>query len=130
MPHTILIIDDDESARSVARTLLENAGFEVAVAHDGRDAPHTLTSMGKLPAAIVLDARMPVMNGQDFLQVLRSYHRFNEVPVIAQSAFPLDPELARRCKGVVAKQRMAETLVPTVRALARGTLPPIDDKTK
>jgi two-component system chemotaxis response regulator CheY len=65
-----LIVDDSSVIRKVARRILENFGFTVLEASDGRQA---LDACGKeMPEAILLDWNMPVMDGFDFLRALRS----------------------------------------------------------
>ncbi|MBY0532703.1 MAG: response regulator [Xanthobacteraceae bacterium] len=65
-----LIVDDSSVIRKVARRILENFGFTVIEASDGRQA---LDACGKeMPEAILLDWNMPVMDGFDFLRALRS----------------------------------------------------------
>jgi two-component system chemotaxis response regulator CheY len=65
-----LIVDDSSVIRKVARRILENFGFTVLEASDGRQA---LDACAKdMPEAILLDWNMPVMDGFDFLRALRS----------------------------------------------------------
>lgn len=124
---TVLIVDDDDDALGVTREVLERAGFDLVGARNGREALHVLTALGVLPSVIVLDVRMPVMDGRDVVRVLRSYSRLNTIPIILLSAYPADMDLARLCQAVVPKQDLHEKLVPTVRSFARGTYPPIEE---
>jgi two-component system chemotaxis response regulator CheY len=65
-----LIVDDSSVIRKVARRILENFGFAVSEASDGRQALESCTK--DMPDAILLDWNMPVMDGFDFLRALRS----------------------------------------------------------
>jgi len=65
-----LIVDDSSVIRKVARRILENFGFSVIEASDGRQALDTCTK--EMPDAILLDWNMPVMDGFDFLRALRA----------------------------------------------------------
>ncbi len=65
-----LIVDDSSVIRKVARRILENFGFTVIEASDGRQALDTCTK--EMPDAILLDWNMPVMDGFDFLRALRA----------------------------------------------------------
>ncbi|HMN50500.1 MAG: response regulator [Xanthobacteraceae bacterium] len=65
-----LIVDDSSVIRKVARRILENFGFTVMEAADGRQALDTCTK--QMPDAILLDWNMPVMDGFDFLRALRA----------------------------------------------------------
>ena len=58
---TILVIDDDEGVRAVMATALEDDGWHVETAANGRLALNHLSH--SRPDAIILDLRMPVMDG-------------------------------------------------------------------
>ena len=64
-----LIVDDSSVIRKVARRILENFGFAVVEASDGRQALDACTK--EMPDAILLDWNMPNMNGLEFLRALR-----------------------------------------------------------
>ncbi|WP_407526168.1 response regulator [Methylobacterium oryzisoli] len=66
---TCLVVDDSAVIRKVARRILEGLAFHVAEAEDGTDAL-ALCRAG-MPDAILLDWRMPQMDGYEFLRELR-----------------------------------------------------------
>jgi two-component system, chemotaxis family, chemotaxis protein CheY len=66
---TCLVVDDSAVIRKVARRILEGIGFRVVEAEDGTDAVD-LCRAG-MPDAILLDWRMPQMDGYEFLRELR-----------------------------------------------------------
>jgi len=76
----ILIVDDECETSGPVAKYLERAGYETQCAPNGRDALAMLIS-GSWDA-LVLDMRMPDMNGVELLQVLRSYLRWTDLPVI------------------------------------------------
>lgn len=89
----LLIVDDElDSSEPVAR-FLRRAGHEVACAPNGRDAIATLSD--RVPDLILLDMRMPEMSGLDVLDVIRSYLRWQEVPVIVLTAYADAPDVRR-----------------------------------
>ena len=65
----ILIVDDEEAVRTVAKALLERAGHSVVVAKDGEEAIRTITR-DKLFTAVLLDLMMPRMNGDEVARKL------------------------------------------------------------
>jgi CheY-like chemotaxis protein len=65
----VLLVDDDESIRDFVRIVLSDAGYEVATAEDGQAALELLA--GWSPSLILLDMRMPRMDGWQFSRVYR-----------------------------------------------------------
>jgi len=65
-----LVVDDSRVVRKVARRILEDLGFEVAEAGDGSEGLAWVRTA--MPDVILLDWRMPVMDGLEFVQHLRS----------------------------------------------------------
>jgi two-component system chemotaxis response regulator CheY len=80
----ILLVEDDAGMRDAIRTLLERAGFHVAVAHDGAEAWEIL-GKGPRPAAILADLYTPRMTGHDLVARIRRTPRLAAIPVIAMS---------------------------------------------
>lgn len=67
---TCLIVDDSRVVRKVARKIFEELGFECREAEDGQQAYDACRQA--MPAVILLDWNMPVMNGIEFLRALRA----------------------------------------------------------
>ena len=88
---SILIIDDDPDAADLVGRVMRRAGHQVSVAPNGREAIAHLS--GVLPDLVILDMRMPEMDGVSFLEVLRSYLRWQHVPVILVTAYPEGPDI-------------------------------------
>jgi CheY-like chemotaxis protein len=65
----VLVVDDDPAIRDAVRDLLEDHGIPVETAIDGRDALDKVAA--RLPRLVLLDMRMPVMDGWDFARALR-----------------------------------------------------------
>jgi two-component system chemotaxis response regulator CheY len=66
---TCLVVDDSRVVRKVSRRILEDLGFEVAEASDGLEAMAWCRAV--MPDAVLLDWRMPGMDGLEFLRHLR-----------------------------------------------------------
>jgi len=78
MGSTILLVDDEKWVRDSSQRLLKESGYEVITAEHGQRA---LDFLSKNPVdLILLDLKMPVMSGEEFLQALPPQHA--DVPVI------------------------------------------------
>ena len=87
----VLLVDDDPDSREFVSRFLEKAGHSVRCAKDGHEA---LNALGwAVPDLIILDYRMPDMDGVSVLGVLRSYLRWTRVPVVFLTAYPNEPRL-------------------------------------
>jgi two-component system, chemotaxis family, chemotaxis protein CheY len=78
----VLVVDDDPDIRELLFTALEDEGFEVVPAGNGREALTIIQSFR--PDVIVLDLMMPVMDGWQFANELRA--RDEEIPLVLLSA--------------------------------------------
>ncbi|MEX2161828.1 MAG: response regulator transcription factor [Anaerolineales bacterium] len=81
MAKTVLVVDDEERIRSLVRAYLEQEGFRVATAADGRQALYT--ARHEKPDVIVLDLMMPEMDGYEFI---RRYRQEKTTPIIVLTA--------------------------------------------
>ena len=160
LPHApsrghILVVEDDELLRESLGLLLDDEGYRVAVAENGREALRLLHS-ALSPDLIVLDLRMPIMDGWQFRALQKADPRLGLIPVVAVSADdspqamaisahaylrrPVEPkhllETIERVLGEAATTmaRVAErkprlTAVPAKRGrLTRGRILVIDDE--
>ncbi len=82
MPGLILVVDDDPDIRALVHMILEEEGYAVVAAGDGREA--LLQVQHQQPALILLDLNMPVMSGWELHAELRS--RQIGVPVVYMTA--------------------------------------------
>jgi len=91
--YSILIVDDDPDARDVLAKYFAKAGYAVRSEPNGRAALMSLLSA--TPDVIILDARMPEMDGIQLLGVMRSYLRLVKMPVILLTAYPESADIDR-----------------------------------
>jgi CheY-like chemotaxis protein len=82
----VLVVEDDHDTRVSLRTLLEDEGFDVTTATNGRDALEALRSASSLPGIVILDLRMPIMDGWRLAEVLKSDPALASLPVVAVTA--------------------------------------------
>jgi len=96
MKRKFLLVDDDYEDAHVFRETLEKVDPDALCyyALHGQDALDKLES-GEIaiPDVIFLDMKMPVMNGREFLELIRDHEKFKEIPVIIYSDLTPDPSL-------------------------------------
>jgi CheY-like chemotaxis protein len=80
-PTRILLVEDDAAIREALDEVLGDLGYEVVSAPDGRGGLRLAAEQSE-PCPILLDWRMPVLGGQEFLARLRELPRGREFPVI------------------------------------------------
>jgi CheY-like chemotaxis protein len=83
---TVLVVEDEAASRDTLRELLELEGFSVATAANGREALDTLTSKGDEICLMLLDLFMPVMDGWQLLEKLRSDGRLDKLKVLVTTS--------------------------------------------
>lgn len=81
----VLVVDDHKDLRGILVEILEDERYEVVSASNGQEALDALRR-GLRPALILLDLRMPVMDGWEFLRLRRDEPDLARIPVLALSA--------------------------------------------
>jgi len=80
----ILLVDDDPDFVEAVRVIVENGGYEVAVAYDGQEGLEAVAE--RTPDLIVLDVMMPVMNGHEACAKLKGDEATASIPIILLTA--------------------------------------------
>lgn len=117
----ILAIDDDLEVRRLIRRHLEAAGYRVATAEDAIEAGRSLAD--HCPDLIIADFKMPYMNGNEFVGLLRGDETLPDIPVLFITSKQNSGELIGRTFGfpLLTKPLDVEDLLANVKALlARG----------
>ena len=81
----VLLAEDDRAVRRYLQVILERAGYEVICAADGLEAMKI--ALAESVDAVVTDAIMPHLSGQELCRFLRSTPALSTLPVILLSAF-------------------------------------------
>ena len=89
----VLVVDDSATTRSLVRSILEGAGYGVAVATDGADAWAKLQDTR--PDAVVSDVDMPRMDGFTLCETVRRSPRTRDLPFVLVTALASDRDRAR-----------------------------------
>jgi CheY-like chemotaxis protein len=99
----VLVVDDDPDIRETLRFVLEDAGYSVYLAENGREALDLLASTKRPPGLILLDLMMPIMSGDEMLRALKSVHALAAIPVtiVTASGAPMPREASGLLKKPV-----------------------------
>ncbi len=113
----ILVVEDNEANQLLASSVLERAGYRIALAstsHEARDAIRR-----REPDLILMDIQLPGEDGLDFTRELKADPATAQIPVIALTALamPGDRErsLAAGCSGYISKPIDTRTFAGEVR---------------
>src|ERR1041384_7909789 len=101
---TILIVDDDEGVTQTFARMLKLEGYHVKTAFNAETGLRVTNET--LPNAIILDLRMPLVDGLGFLRRLRSFDEHRSVPVaIVTGDYFLEDAVARELRELGAELR-------------------------
>jgi signal transduction histidine kinase/CheY-like chemotaxis protein len=89
----VVVADDEPNVRQVTTVMLEQAGYRVIGAGDGREAVDLVARYRDEVKAVLLDVTMPTMNGEEAVRALRE--RGHSVPVILSSGL-IDVDVLKR----------------------------------
>ena len=89
---SILVVDDDHEIRNATMMRLQFSGYSVTSAVDGQDALDNIEL--QKPDAIVMDLRMPRMDGLSALNSLKARSDTSHIPVVMVSASVVDKRKA------------------------------------
>ncbi len=88
-PPLVLIVDDNDRNRKLARDVLRVTGFRTLEAGSAKEAIALAVAM--LPDLILMDLRLPDLEGTEAARRLRASPPTSDIPVVAMSSLPLDP---------------------------------------
>lgn len=86
MRHCILIVDDEYGLADLVSDLLEAAGYDTMVASNGLEGLQSIEQ--NEPDLVVMDVMMPLVDGPEMLQQMRSNPETADIPVIMMTAMP------------------------------------------
>src|SRR5919205_169843 len=120
MAQTILVVDDEVKLRDLLRVYLEQEGYHVVEAANGREALYV--ARVEKPDLVILDLMMPEMGGYDFI---RAFNKESTTPVIVLTARVEDQDkilgLELGADDYVTKPFNVRELMARVRAVLRRT---------
>ena len=114
----VLLVEDVEDNRELARFLLENEGYRVIEAHDGAEA--VAIARAQMPDLVLMDLSLPVMDGWEAAGMLKADPATAHLPIIAVTAHAMagdqDRVLEAGFDGYIAKPLEVGSFGPQVRS--------------
>ena len=114
----VLVVEDNEHAAFLLRTLFEHAGYSVTVSPDGRDALEKVASTEPVDV-VILDLMLPYVSGYQVLIEARQSPKWQHVPIVVVTARTLEMDAVRALEtganDFVRKPFLPEELIARVR---------------
>lgn len=117
-----MYVEDEPAVQRLVEFWLEDAGLRVLLAGDGQAGLALIRS--ERPDVVVTDALMPIMTGDELVEVLQADADLKHIPIImataAASPYRVKRMLALGCRAVIAKPMDEETFLAAVEAALDG----------
>jgi PAS domain S-box-containing protein len=110
----VLICEDHPLNQEIAKTLLEKRGMIVTIADEGRTGVNTFAKSSlNYFSCVLMDIRMPVMNGYEATQAIRSLNRpdAKKIPIIAMTADAFSEDI-KKCMSAGMNDHIAKPINP------------------
>lgn len=118
----VLLVDDEETVRTVGKRMLEHLGFSVETAGDGREAVDKVSALGNALQVVVLDLTMPHVSGDEAFREIRRLRP--NLPIVLSSGYS-EREVRIRIEGIEGVPFIQKPYqVPTLRDTLRSVLDP------
>jgi CheY-like chemotaxis protein len=122
---TVLVVDDDPQIRESLSELLDNKGYSVIQAENGRRALDVLKEVPpRTPCLVVLDLAMPVLDGHQFLKQRASDPYLRGIPVVVVSGNPRPLTPLEGIEAYLEKPLEPEVLLEIIRRTCDEKLGP------
>ncbi len=116
---TLLVVEDDEDLRSIFKTSLALAGYDVREARNGFEALRSLDAV--IPDLVILDLGLPVMSGHTVLEEITAQAHTRYIPVMIVTALPdrIDKDVACIMRKPVLHDELIDAVERCLAAPAR-----------
>lgn len=121
MNKTILVVDDSQSLRNLVKLVLENEGFKILLAENGKEALKMMAS--EEIQLLVTDLHMPVMDGMELVKNVRQSKEYQYLPVLILTT-ETNSQIKIRAKNIgatgwITKPFDNEKLIKTIKRVLR-----------
>jgi CheY-like chemotaxis protein len=111
MMAVIMVVDDERPVREFLAQALENNGYRVLQAFNGRHALHVIANVGSDgPDLIISDVMMPLVGGVELCRAVKCNPKTADIPVILMSAGVQRASLKANADGFIAKPFDLDTI--------------------
>ncbi|PYS83418.1 MAG: two-component system response regulator [Acidobacteria bacterium] len=117
---TVLLAEDDRSARRYFEVILQRAGYTVIAAADGVEAMKAALSSSV--DAVVTDAVMPHLGGHELCRFFRRHPKLARLPVVLLSGADKSPDAAESADAYLSKPVRPEELTSCLARLLAGAI--------
>ena len=111
-PRKVMVVDDEPSIRDLIVAVLEDEGYDVVAATNGRRALELMPS--ERPDLVIMDIMMPEMDGREAYRRLRDLPDLAQTPVVLMSAATAPGRLGPRAAAFLPKPFDLDHLLTTV----------------
>lgn len=118
---TIVVVDDEPGVCDTIKEALEEEGYAVEIAQDGRAGLALLRGLSELPCLLLLDIIMPVLDGNAVYREIKADPALAPISVVVATS---DPSRAPLGVPVLAKPLSLGRLLDTVRAYCGDAITP------
>jgi DNA-binding response OmpR family regulator len=122
MKKKILVIEDDDYSRDALAHILESEGYEMEFAGEANDGYECALEMQ--PDVIILDMRLPGMDGKQFIEMMRADDALKAIPILVVTGNYLEGKAAIEmgASGCFVKPVDFSELIRAVSELSRGAV--------
>jgi two-component system chemotaxis response regulator CheY len=126
----VLVVEDDPDIRDTVADVLEEEGYSVMSAKHGAEGLACLNDAKQLPAIIILDLMMPVMDGIAFREAQRKNPAWTSIPVLVLSADRTSREKAEAmgARGYLQKPFDINHLLDLLREIEKSPNAPMNSR--
>jgi len=96
----VLIVEDSPLVRKMYGLVFSKREHELTTAEDGRKALAAISQSPKPYDLVLLDLRMPDMDGVEFIRIVRKNSALARIPIVLTTAEPEDSDLMRQARAL------------------------------
>ena len=119
--YTVLVVEDDANMQGFLQEVLASEGYSVLASDDGHDALDQ--TLARKPDLILLDLRMPSLDGVAFCKAVRADQRTQNIPIIVVTSLnmpdKLEDSMAAGADDFIGKPFDVQDLIVRVRAMLK-----------